>query len=123
MFKEIFQEQLSKHGLSWCRACDASRGHKRGFVLNADKKTVHYDSEIATRKTLHGGLHEIGHCINDERGLRSYECEANAEAFATRTMRELGIRVPRDTVRRGVAYVQRKKRHGDRIREARGIWR
>ena len=120
IFKEIFEQVLAKHGLNWCKGCEASRGHKRGFVLHADKKTVHLESEIAQRKSLHRGLHEIGHCVNDERGLRSYECEAGAEAFATRTMRELGIRVPRETVQRGVDYVNRKKRHGDRIRAARG---
>lgn len=118
MFKELFESQLQKYGLNWCRGCYVSRSHKRGFVLRSDKKTVHYDSQIATRKTLHGGLHEIGHCINDEHGLRSFEREANAEAFATRTMRELGVRVPRETVRRGQDYVARKKHHGDRIRMA-----
>ena len=119
MFKEIFEQVLAKHGLNWCTGCEASRGHKRGFVLHADKKTVHYDSKIATRKTLHGGLHEIGHCVNDEAGQRSWEKEAGAESFATRTMRELGIRVPRETVQRGVDYVNRKKRHGDNIKAGR----
>lgn len=118
MFKEVFEGQLAKHGLNWCKGCENGRNHKRGYVANSDKKTVHLDSEIATRKTLHRGLHEIGHCVNDEKGLRSFECEARAEAFASRTMRELGIRVPRETVQRGVAYVARKKRHGDRIKQA-----
>ena len=117
MFKEIFEAQIAKHGLSWCKGCDASRGHKRGFVLNKDKKTVHLDSEIAQRKSLHRGLHEIGHCINNESGQRSFEKEAGAEAFATKTMRELGIRVPREVVQRGVDYVARKKRHGDNIKK------
>lgn len=116
MFREAFENQLSKYGLNWCRGCGNGRNHKRGYVMHSDRKTVHLDSEIATRKTLHRGLHEIGHCVNDERGLRSYECEAGAEAFATKTMRELGIRVPRETVRRGQDYVARKKRHGDRIK-------
>ena len=120
-FLEVFENELKERGLNWCRGCNAKRGHKRGFVLDRDKMMVHFDSMIATRKTLHAGLHEIGHCVNDERGLRSFECEANAEAFATRRMRELGISVPRETVARGVAYVQRKKRHGDRIKQGRAI--
>lgn len=115
MFKELFENELKKRGLNWCKGCNNGRNHRRGFVAWADKKTVHLESEIATRKTLHRGLHEIGHCVNDETGLRTYEREANAEKFATQTMRELGVRVPRDTVRRGVAYVARKKAHGDNI--------
>lgn len=116
MFKEVFEAELKLHGLNWCKGCDHSRGHKRGFVRGADKTTVHLDSAMAQRKSLHRGLHEIGHCINDETGQRSYEKESGAEAFATRRMRELGIRVPRETVQRGVAYVARKKRHGDNIK-------
>jgi hypothetical protein len=120
MFKEIFEGQINKYCLKWCRACEIKSSHKRGFVLNKDKFTVHLDSEIATRKTLHRGLHEIGHCVNNESGLRSFERETGAEKFATDTMRELGIRVPRDTVQRGVAYVIRKKRHGDNINRGKG---
>ena len=116
---EIFEEQLRKYNLNWCKGCDASLGHKRGFVLYADKTTVHYDSKIATRSTLHGGLHEIGHCINDETGLRSFEKEAKAEEFANKTMKEYGISVPRKTKALGVRYVKRKKRHGDNIKRSR----
>ena len=116
-FKEVFEKEIAKYGLKVCRGgCESSSNHKRGFVRRADRKTVHIDREFATRSTLHRGLHEIGHCINDERGLRSYECEALAEKYATDTMREYGITVPRDVVARGVAYVARKKRHGDRIK-------
>ena len=119
MFKEVFEKELSDRGLNWCKGCDNGRGHKRGFVLHSDRKTVHLDSEIATRKTLHRGLHEVGHCINDERGKKSFECEAMAEEFATKRMRELGIRVPRETVRRGQDYVARKRRHGQNIARGR----
>ena len=117
--REIFETELRKHKLNWCRSCGAALGHKRGFVLHADKMTVHFDSEIATRSTLHGGLHEIGHCVNDERNLRSFQCEANAESFATKTMRCYGVTVPRKIVSRGVSYVRRKKRHGDNIKRGR----
>ena len=118
-FKEIFEKELKKNNLNWCKGCDESRGHKRGFVLHEDKTTVHYDSKICTRATLHGGLHEIWHCIHNEKGLRSFEKEANAEKFANQKMREYGISVPRKTRALGISYVKRKKRHGDNIRRSR----
>ncbi len=114
--KEIFESELAKHNLKWCRSCNASRGHKRGFVLWADRITVHLDSEVATRSTLHRALHEIGHCVNDEKGLRSFEREAMANKFADNVMRENGISVPRKVSALSRGYVQRKKRHGDNIR-------
>jgi hypothetical protein len=117
MFKEVFENELKKHNLNWCHGCNNGRNHRRGFVSYADPSTIHFESEVATRSTLHRGLHEIGHCVLDQRGLRSYECEAGAEKFAGDTMRALGIRVPRKCVQQGAAYVARKKRHGDNIRQ------
>jgi len=117
--KEILEAELLKHGIKWCRRCDSRASHKRGFVYNADKFTIHLDSEVATRSTLHRALHEVGHCVNKEAGLRRYEQEANAERFATDTMRFYGVVVPRAVIYRGVAYVARKKRHGDNIKNAR----
>ena len=114
-YKELFEKELKKYNLNWCLGC-AIRGHKRGFVLRKDKTTVHYDSKICTRATLHGGLHEIGHCINDESGQLRWEREAGAEKFANDKMKEFGISVPRKTKALGVSYVRRKKRHGDNIR-------
>jgi hypothetical protein len=116
--KEIFEAELKKYNLTWCKGECGLLGHKRGFVLDKDKTCVHYDSKICTRATLHGGLHEIGHCINDETGLRSYEKEAKAEEFANNKMKEQGISIPRKTRALGKDYVRRKKRHGDNIRRA-----
>lgn len=118
-FREIFEQELKKHNLNWCKDCDASRGHKRGFVFDKDKTTVHLDSQICTRATLHRGLHEIGHCVNDEKGQLRWQQEAGAEKFANDKMKEYGISVPRKTKSRGVSYVKRKKRHGDNIRAGR----
>lgn len=115
-YKEIFESELRRHGLNWCRACNARSSHKRGFVFRDDTKTIHLDSEIATRSTLHRALHEIGHCVNDERGMRSYEREEAAESFSTNTMRSYGVSVPRKVSRAGASYIERKKRHGDNIR-------
>ena len=118
-FKKIFEDELKKHNLNWCKGCDAALGHKRGFVLNNDKTTVHLDREIATRSTLHRALHEIGHCVNDEKGQLRWQQEAGAEEFANKTMKEHGVPVPRKVKARGVSYVKRKKRHGDNIRSGR----
>jgi len=118
-YKEIFETELKKRGLKWCMSCDSVRSHKRGFVLFQAPDTVHYNSTIATRKILHRGLHEIAHGIYGKRaGLRSYQREAEAEQFATDTMHEYGVSVPRSTVARGRAYIARRKRHGDNIIES-----
>ena len=119
MFKEIFENELKKRNLNWCHGCSNGRNHRRGFVANADRTTIHFASEVATRSTLHRGLHEIGHCVLDQRGQRSYEAEAGAEKFASDTMRALGVRVPRKCVQQGADYVASKKRHGDNIRQGR----
>ena len=117
-YLEIFLLILRRHNLKWCKGCNARRGHKRGFVLLKDRTTIHYDSKIATRSTLFGGLHEIGHCVNDERGLRSFECEIGAENFAKSIFKEFGVAIPRERVAAGVDYIKRKKQHGDNIRRS-----
>ncbi len=114
---ELFEAELQARGLRWCRGECGERGHKRGFVMKGDKLTVHLDAAIATRSSLHRGLHEIGHCVNDERGLRRFEKEAQANAFAETRLRELGVPVPRSTARKGRAYVARFKRFGDAVAE------
>lgn len=115
--REMFEAEIAAHGLAWCRECCASSGHKRGFVLRDDKKTVHLDSEIATRSTLHRGLHEIAHCILDETGLRRFAKEQQANRWAENRMRELGVSVPRKTSAAGSRYVKRMKSWGDNIKK------
>ena len=112
---DILNDVLVKNNLNWCKGCEAGRSHKRGFVFTKDRTTIHLDSKVSTRSALHRALHEVGHCVNDETGLRSFQCEALAEKFASDTMRNYNIPVPRKSVRQGVAYIQRKKRHGDNI--------
>jgi Zn-dependent peptidase ImmA (M78 family) len=116
--KSVFEAQLLKYGVAWCRGCGITgNSHKRGFAT-PDDKTVHYDREIATRKTLYGGLHEIGHVVRghgEKCRLRRFEQEREAEEFAARLIRELGISVPRSCVARGREYVERMKRWGSNI--------
>lgn len=115
---EVFEVELALNGLQWCRDCHVS-GHKRGFVLDSQPKVVHLDSQIQTRSTLHRGLHEIGHAVHDQSGMRRFQKEAQAEAWAGRRMRELGINVPRKAAAKGRRYVARMKNWGDKIKAAR----
>lgn len=114
-YLEIFEFELKKNNLNWCKGCNASRGHKRGFVLGVDKSTIHFDSKICTRSTLMGAFHEMGHCLNNEKGLRSFEIESNAEEYAKTKLKEYNIAVPRKRAMLGVDYIKRKKRHGNNI--------
>lgn len=120
-FLNVLNDVLGEHGIKWCRGECGECGHKRGFVLRKDRTTIHFDSKICTRSSLHNALHEVGHCINDEKGLRSFECEAGAEKFANDTMKEYGVSVPRKSKVLGFAYIKRKKKHGDRIKRGRGL--
>lgn len=113
--RDILEAILRKHDIKWCRDCESRGSHKRGFVKWADRKTIHLDSPVTQRRALYRALHEVGHCVNDERGLRRYEQEENANEFARKTMLEFGISVPREVILSGARYVARKKRHGDNI--------
>lgn len=114
-FLEIFKAVLGVHNLAWCKSCCETQSHARGF---AKDQTVHLDSVIATRSSLHRALHEIAHLILPEKGLRRYECELQANRWAEAKMRAYGISVPRKTVSAGRAYERRMKRWGDNIRRA-----
>lgn len=118
-FVDIFEAELAARGLDWCFGDErcGTKSHKRGFVLDADKKTVHLDSEIATRSSLHRGLHEIAHCVLSEKGLRRFEKEAQANKWAERRMRELHIPVPSKVAAKGRSYARRMKSWGDSIRK------
>lgn len=116
--REAFESEIAAHGLSWCRECCSRSSHTRGFVLDSEPKTIHLDSEIGTRSSFHRGLHEIGHAIHDQRKMRRFEKERQAEEWATRRMRELGFSVPRKVVAAGRRYVSRMKRWGDDIKRA-----
>ena len=113
-FTEIVLAELMANDVTLCRACSES-GHKRGFVLDAQPKVVHLDSEFRTRSTLHRFLHEMGHAVHDQKGMKRWEREEQAEAYARESMRQLGISVPRKVAARGRLYVGRMKRWGRNI--------
>lgn len=117
-FLEIFQIELQAHNLAWCRLCCATKCHRRGFVLAEDRDTVHLESAILTRSSLHRALHEIAHCILPEKGLRRYQCELQANRWAEAKMQAYGVSVPRKTAAAGRSYERRMKRWGDNIRRA-----
>ena len=116
--RDIFVAELDSNGIAWCRGCERYGAHGRGFAVK-ETRTVHLESQVATRRTLHRGLHEIGHIVNDEAGMRRFEKELAANRFAERRMRELGIPVPRSEASKGRAYVARMKRWGNNISKAR----
>jgi hypothetical protein len=55
--------------------------------------------------------------VNDEAGLKSWQCEEKANEFAVKAMRDYGFEAPRSVMKSGAAYVARKKRHGENIRK------
>jgi len=115
-YRALFEAELARHDVAWCRGCDLRSSHRRGF---ATAGTVHYDAEIQTRSTFYGGLHEIGHVVlgHNRRGRkRRFEIEAEAERWAQKRMREFGVPVPRGEVAAGRAYVDRMRRHGNASR-------
>ena len=114
----LFQDELDSNKIAWCTRCDDKRSHHRGFAVKATR-TVHLDRMISTRSTLHRALHEIGHIVNDETGMKRWQQEKAANDFAERRMRDIGIPLPRAEVARGRAYVRRMKRWGKAISKGR----
>ena len=114
-----FESELDRLGITWCTGgCGYRNSHRRGF---ATPGTVHLASKIGTRRSFYGGLHEVGHIAlgHATRGAkRRWQVEAEAEAWAQRRMRELGVEVPPIEVERGQAYIARMKRWGDNISRA-----
>lgn len=118
---DIVKAELMAHEITLCAGCETYHSHSRGFAW-PDKREIHYSAKMATRKTLHGFLHEVGHVVSGHGKackLRRFEREAQAEAYATKSLREYGIAVPREAVALGKRYVKRMKRWGNNIKAGR----
>lgn len=128
-FSEIVRAELIAHDITLCTECERYHSHRRGFAV-PDKREIHYAAKCATRKTLHGFLHEVGHVIKGHGKacqLKRFEREAEAERYATESLRMYGIAVPREAVALGKRYVARWKSLGKRIsrgrKEAAAFWK
>src|SRR5689334_17581686 len=93
-YLEIFEQELAVNNCRWCKGCDSYNGHKRGFAI-VKNRTVHYDSMITQRRTLLGGLHEIGHIVTETPKMRRYEREIMATSWAYSRMKHYRISIPR----------------------------
>jgi hypothetical protein len=115
--QEIIKAETMAADIKVCNGCDRYHSHSRGFAV-PDERTIHYSAKGATRKTLYGFLHEIGHIIKGHGKtckLRRFQREAEAEDYARKSLQDYGISVPRKAVVLGNAYVKRWKRFGDKI--------
>jgi hypothetical protein len=120
-YLEILEGELLANDIRWCKACFIAGSHKRGFAMVKDR-VIHYDKKIATRGTLYGALHEVGHIVKNHcvgNRLHRWEEEQEAEQYARDSLRAFGIKVPRREVNQGDAYIARMKRWGDRIKAGR----
>jgi hypothetical protein len=118
-YQEIVKAELIANDATLCAECETYHSHSRGFA-RPDKKEIHYSAKMATRKTLHGFLHEMGHVVNGHGAackLRRFERESQAEEYATKSLRAYGIPVPREAVALGKRYIKRMKQWGDNIRK------
>ena len=118
---DIIKAELIANDIELCRDCKSYNSHSRGFAM-PDERVIHYNAKCATRKTLYGFLHEIGHIVmghGKRSTLRRYEQESEAEDYARQSLKSYGIPVPRKAVVLGNAYVKRWKQFGDKIKASR----
>lgn len=116
-YQEIVEGELAANNIEICRSCCSRQSHDRGFA-DPDKRVIHYSAGMATRSTLYGFLHEVGHIVKGHgkaSKLRRYQREQEAEDYARDSFRVYGLAVPRKQVAMGNAYVARFKRFGDRV--------
>ncbi len=68
-----------------------------------------YIKPIVSRKSLYLACHELGHIVLGK-SKTVHEGEFDAEMYARNKMKELGVAVPRASVKRGNAYITQKVR-------------
>jgi len=112
---DIVQAELMANDITLCIGCDKfGASHSRGFAA-PDSRTIHYNAKMATRATLYGFLHEVGHVVKGHgkaSKLRRFEREQEAEDYARDSFRAYGIAVPQKQVAQGNAYILRMARWG-----------
>lgn len=111
-YQEIVKAELMANNIGLCTGCDSYNSHTRGFA-SADSRIIHYSRKCATRATLHGFLHEVGHVVKNHGKhcrLKRWQQEQEAETYATESLKAYGIPVPRKAVALGKRYVARWKR-------------
>ena len=116
-YADIVKAELIENNISLCVGCDSRQSHNRGFAA-VKERVIHYSRKCATRSTLHGFLHEVGHIVKGHEkgcGLKRWEREQEAERYATESLRTYGISVPRKSVQLGKKYVARWKSFGKKI--------
>ncbi len=117
-YQEIVTAELMANSIELCTGCCNTSSHSRGFA-EPDKRVIHFNAKMATRGTLYGFLHEVGHIVKahgKSSKLRRYQQEQEAEDYARESFRQLGLAVPRKQVTLGNAYIARFKRFGDNVR-------
>lgn len=116
-YADIVAAELAAHDISLCTGCENGASHSRGFAT-PDSKTIHFDKQMATRGTLYGFLHEVGHVVRGHgkaSKLRRWQEEQQAEQYARESFQAYGLPVPRKQVALGNAYVKRMARWGRNI--------
>jgi hypothetical protein len=116
-FRDIVTGELLLHKITLCTGCQSGDNHPRGIAY-PDSRIIHYSAKCATRSTLHGFLHEVGHIVLGHGRackLKRWEKEAGAEDYARYSMRTYGISIPRRVSREGREYVDRMARWGRNI--------
>jgi hypothetical protein len=117
-FTEVVTGELILHNIKLCAGCSAYNSHARGFACGATR-TIHMNAKFATRSTLFGFLHEVGHIVDYQQFNkwcgRRWELEARATLYAINSMRAYDIPIPKGMIRSYRAYTARCKRHGQNV--------
>lgn len=114
---EIVEGELTANNITLCTGCANGSSHSRGFAT-PDTRIIHFNKKMATRSSLYGFLHEVGHIVNchgKASKLHRWEEEQEAEDYARHSFKAYGIPVPRKMVAQGNAYVARMARWGRNI--------
>lgn len=120
-YQEIVAAELIAHDIVLCTGCSNGLSHNRGWAYS-DTREIHYSKKCATRATLYGFLHEVGHIVREHGKkckLPRWAKEQQAEEYAQDSFRQYGLTIPRTKRAHGTRYVSRMKRWGRNISRGR----